>query len=214
MKGDHRRTQLAGRSPQTVEVGGMIDPASQRERRSSFGRQQVPVAENPEDLAMGPDHGYVPDVPVEHLQHHLAAKPLGGHGEGREAHHLGHRRIDAHASGHHPIAQIMVGQDSQLAIRQTDEGRRRLSLGHPAGRLANGVARLADDRPFVHEPRDRLLSRVEVSCRRGQAGPRASEQAARHVAHSRRAGKQWHDRVRGQPIAERVLGCPSLESGG
>ena len=88
---------------------------------------------------MGPDHGCVPDVAVEHLQHHLGAKPLGGDGERREAHHLGHRRIDSHASGHHPIAQVMVGQDPQLAVRQTDEGRGRLCLGHSAGRLAHGV---------------------------------------------------------------------------
>ena len=119
-----------------------------------------------------------------------------------------------HASRHHPIAQVMVGQDSQLAIRQTNEGSGRFCLGHSAGGLAHGVARVADDRLVVHQPSDRLLSRVEVTCRRRQIGPRASQQAARHVTHSRRPGKQRYDGVRGQPIAERVLTSPGLESRG
>ena len=91
VKGDHRRAQPGGRAAQLIDVLGVVDRSPQRERRSGLGHQQVPVAEHPENLAVGPDHRHMVDVAVEHLEHDLVAKALGADGERRRAHDLGHR---------------------------------------------------------------------------------------------------------------------------
>ena len=163
---------------------------------------------------MGPDHGHVPDVSVEHLQHHLVAKRSGADGERGKLITSVTGRIDAHASGHHPIAQVTVGHDPQLP-----SGRRTRAALAPASAMRRAASRtvslgLADDRPFVHEPRDRLLRRVEVVLSAPPVAATGERAGCAPRTALPPAGQAGHDRVRGQPIAERVLASPGLESRG
>ena len=213
VKGDHRRTQLGRTRGAAVEVVGVVDRAPQRERRSGFGRQQVSVAEDPEDLAVGPDHRHVPDVAVEHLEHDLVAKRSG---VTVNAGALITSVTGASAST--PPATTRSRRSMSVTIPRLPSGRRTraaLASPRPCGAAASRTASLGS------QMIGRLCTSRATGCCAGSRSPSApprratGERAGCAPRSARPAGRASSGTtgVGGQPIAERVLASPGLESG-
>ena len=149
-------------------------------------------------------------------EQHVGPVRVGPDRDHGRARHLPDGGVVGQPLGHHARAQVLVGDDPQLAVTvQPYEHRGHGALGH-AGRgvLQRGV-RLARDRRLADERAARLLGKVEPAHVGGHDGARlrAAQQRPRQVAQARANGEQRQDVIRRQRVAERVLVRADLEPG-
>ena len=63
------------------------------------------------------------DAVIEHRQHQLGGWLIGPHGEDRRGQHVAHRSLQGEALCDDPRAQVVVGQDPELAFLEPDQHR-------------------------------------------------------------------------------------------
>ena len=92
-----RRATVA--SDSTLSARAIERRAPSAEPRSRPHPEQVAILDDADQLALFADDRSVADTPLEHLEQHLAAQPVGRHREHRRRHHGRDRRADRQAGG-------------------------------------------------------------------------------------------------------------------
>ena len=135
MKRHNRRAKLGRRLLQLVLVPGPRDVPAQDERRAGLGGDQVDRDDHAEDLRPGREDGDMPDVVVEHRQHHVRSRLVGRDSDHGSAHCSRHGVIGGSPARDDLRAQVAVGDDAELTALELDKDRADLLGIHPARRV-------------------------------------------------------------------------------
>lgn len=130
-------------------------------------------------------------APVEHVEQHLAAEPVGGGGPGGGGHGRGDGGGGVGAPGHDG-AQVAVGEDADAPVVERDDQRGRAALRHPPGRLADRGGGRGGAERCAQQLTDRALGGVGagVAAASPAAEQRGGEQRAGDVAQAGGAAEQ------------------------
>jgi hypothetical protein len=208
---DHRVGQLGRRPGHLLGVRAPSDPGPEPEGRPALARHQVDVVEHPDQAPARIQHRQVAHAVVEHLEQRLGARAVARHRPGGRAHHLRQLRVRPRPGGHHARPDVAVGDDAEL-VTQIHHGARDPGVDHPPRRvLDRGVRRaherLSPDQLAHAAPGGRGHRRLRMT---GQQA-HALVHRAGHEAHGVGALEHRPDRVRRDPVHERVLGRPGHE---
>ena len=206
VKGDQRRLQAPGRGAKLVDVARLGYRPTDDERRTSLGRQQVHVRDDADQLAAVGTDGQVAHAAVDHGEHQLGARTVGVGRHRRGAHHPADRLVERQPLGDDADAQIVIGDDPQLARPEPHKGAARPLLGHALRRFAYRRVGGADHEPLVDERPGGQVSDDAVAPHDRLARARAFHQRTGNESKPCRAGEQRHDVLRREAVAEGVLG--------
>ena len=155
----------------------------------------------------------MPDVVIEHGQHHIGPGLLCIDPDDRGGHRLAHGRVAREPVGDHARAQVPVGDDPEPSAVQSHEYRADTLVDHPPGGAANREVRLADHRRPGDERGRRLLRRIAGALRLDSEALATAEQRAGKKAEAGPPSEQRdHVRCR-EGVAERILPGARFEPG-